>query len=128
MPQHRAPKKNLPSIPLDKKMLVPPTDLPPRAKGCWARLARPLYETGRLTVLDLEAFKALCQTWDLWEGALADVTGSAEKKGYLLQRLNVCGRLLNQNLSNFGLSPLSRIRAGVSAPAAKESAFAEFDK
>lgn len=114
------PKPEIPSCPVE---------LCDDAKLEWNRLAPHLFSMGLITVADRAMFAAYCQAFGRWIEAerVLKVEGAilTTDKHNLVQnpRLWVANKALDQMykfMSEFGLSPSSRVRLNVSPPVEDE--------
>ena len=122
----------IPNAPLYAPLLDdPPKNLGRAGLAMWRRVCTSLDDTCVLQAPDYFALTALCQQWQLYQTALADIT----KRGHLVTSARADGDLVknpscviaSQALAHFralaaefGLSPLSRSRLDVPKPAATE--------
>lgn len=103
----------------------PPIKLSPVAAQEWKRMARELHGLGLLTVVDLTALVAYCETFATWQEALGKIretgllvkasTGTPVQNPYL-NIASAAEKRLRGWLQEFGCTPSSRTR--VSAPGA----------
>lgn len=102
-----------------------PEHLDDIARARWKQLAKELYNTHILTVIDRDTLAAYCQAYSRWAKAEENVRESGEvittQSGNLIQNpyLGIANRAMDQMVkigTEFGLTPSSRVRLKVTEP------------
>jgi P27 family predicted phage terminase small subunit len=110
----------------------PPSHLDPYALEEWQRLAPALHNLGLLFDVDAQPFAAYCVSFSRWRKAEEKIAGlktmvevkasGNSRPSTLIGIANEAARDMVRYASEFGLTPSSRARLGVS-PKRKESKF-----
>ena len=114
----------------------PPAGMNAEAGEHWKSLAPELHRLGRLSVLDLKAFRGLCESLALADKAQTDLLSEgltladAKCRRYPNPNMTVYSdamRLAKAMLEAFGMSPAARTRVPRSAkPIKSEESFTDF--
>jgi P27 family predicted phage terminase small subunit len=103
-----------------------PSHLDDVARKEWRRLAKPLHDMGLLSTADRAAFAAYCQAWSRWVEAERKLKETPMlirmPSGYIQQSpwLSISNKqleLMGRYMTELGLTPSSRTRLAVEAPA-----------
>jgi P27 family predicted phage terminase small subunit len=113
-----------------------PDHLDDEAKREWKRITPELLAAGLLTAVDRAALAAYCQSWSRWVKLERKVRGNGEvlwdpqgEKFYPnphLGALNKALRQMHEFLSEFGMTPASRVRLGSPTAVPAADPFEEF--
>lgn len=128
--------------PLNDREPQPAAEKPPcpaflsvRAKREWRRISKELFALGLLTRVDRSALAAYCDSYAVWQEAVEGLakTGLIIKtqQGNVIQSplLGIVNRAKDQMhkfLTEFGMTPASRVRLTITAPEAGASRLQKF--
>lgn len=116
-----------------------PAHLDATAKAEWTRLADELHRLGLLTIVDSAALAAYCQAYSRWACAEREFQQGGSQmvvvtpNGALVQNpligiVNKAWQVMHRYLTEFGLSPSSRVRLAHGGPAEVEDPLDKFLK
>jgi P27 family predicted phage terminase small subunit len=115
----RADRRNPGEPEINPEIPPMPGHLSDEARAEWERMAKPLFDLGLLTPVDMASFAAYCQAYGRWaqaetklktEGLTVTTTNGNHIQNPLVGIANQAMEHMRKHLANFGMSPADRAK------------------